>query len=200
MTKSFEFIIQGLEGFELTEGLEQRIVTAARITVNQALTKARLAASEQVQDQVNFPANYFKGANSRIKIVSKASNNNLEGIIRGKARPTSLASFALSPAATKGVSVRVKPGKTRLLPGAFFIKLKAGQSSIDARFNLGLAVRTSGGKPRAAYKPTKIGKNLYLLYGPSVDQVLGGKNGVAVQITPEIQNYMQVEFIRLLNL
>ena len=84
----------------------------------------------------------------------------------------------------------VKPGMARMLRRAFVFELKNG--------NRGLAMRTSGGRPLGAYRPTPLGKNLWLLYGPSVDQVFGG-TGVAQEISPELVDYLEHEFHRLLD-
>ncbi len=97
----------------------------------------------------------------------------------------------------------MKPGSVRRLPGAFLIRLRAGSATIDTKSNVGLAVRTKDGRPPPGYKPLPLGRNLWLLYGPSVDQVFYSvrtKRGVAQDITPEIEDYMEKEFLRLMEL
>ena len=72
---------------------------------------------------------------------------------------------------------------------AFVMELRGG--------NRGLAIRTDGSKPRGAYKPKPIGKNLFLLYGPSVDQVF---RTVSEDVAPDVADELEVEFNRLLDL
>lgn len=198
---NFEFTITGLQGIEFTQEISDRVKEAARITVDRALIRARKRSAEEILNQVRFPDNYFKGSASRLSISSRPSRQNLEGVITGRGRPTSLSSFVQGLSSRGPVRVSVKPGRIKTMPGAFFIKLRAGNFDIDTKFNVGLAVRTANGqKPASSYKPLKIGKNLFLLYGPSVDQVFGGKKGVAVSLTPDILSYMETEFLRLLDL
>lgn len=43
----------------------------------------------------------------------------------------------------------------------------------------------------------KLGKGLYLLYGPSVDQVF---RDVAKEISPDTADFLEAEFLRLVSL
>jgi hypothetical protein len=80
----------------------------------------------------------------------------------------------------------VSPGIARRMPGAFAIRLK--------NKNIGLAVRTSKPPSRGA---KQIGKNLYLMYGPSVDQVFADTREM---IRPDAEEFMNREFRRLMEL
>lgn len=201
MTKSFLFEIEGLQGLDFTEDLKNNLQETAKRVVNSALERAKTKSAKELSEQVNFPKGYFKGTNSRLQISSRPSLERLQGSVTGRSRPTSLATFSSKNTKSGPIRVSVKPGRQATLPTAFFLKLRAGNSGIDQRFNLGVAIRTANGQPpKTAYKPLKIGKNLYLLYGPSVNQVFGGDKGVAVKVTPDLLQFMQDEFLRLIDL
>jgi len=144
--------------------------------------------------QVNFPRGYLRGNNARLKVTQKASDGNLEAVITGRSEPTSLARFVTSATKSGGVRVSVKPGSSRQIKNGFLINLRAGATSLG---NKGLAVRTDGRKPRGAYKPKEIAPGLWLLYGPSVDQVF---RSVRSDITPSVEDYLSNEFLRLWDL
>jgi hypothetical protein len=203
MAATYVFAVEGLGSLASIEDVPAAVITAARRAVNRTVDRARAAAAREIRRQVNLPANYVSGQNGRLSIIKKASGTDLEGIIQGRQRPTSLATFArgsLVPGKTprQGIQVEVKPGGARFMKGAFLMKLRAGNAALDTKFNLGLAVRTrTGQKPSKAYRPLKIGKNLYLLYGPSVDQVF---RTVAPEIAPDQADFLESEFRRLMEL
>jgi hypothetical protein len=205
----YAVVIEGLTEIQSFADIPKDIVRNAKLAVNAATRRAYAAAGRGIRKQVNFPANYVTGQKGRLAITQFATEQNLEGVITGRQRPTSLARFAIGPIQVgggnrkAGVRVEVKPGSVQRLPGAFLIRLRAGTAAIDTKSNLGLAVRTKNGKPPPGYKPLPIGKNLWLLYGPSVAQVLYStrtNKGVASDITPEIEDYLGREFLRLMEL
>jgi hypothetical protein len=93
----------------------------------------------------------------------------------------------------KGVRVQVKPGQAKLLPKAFLVNLNNG--------NLGLAVRLKEGQSlrnKNDGRMVKLGKNTYLLYGPSVDQVFGDvADGNSDEISRLVSNQFFRQFARL---
>jgi hypothetical protein len=87
---------------------------------------------------------------------------------------------------------------------AFLIKLPglAGSTELGAA-NMGLAIRLRPGeKLRNKTDARRVAKGLYVLYGPSVDQVFRSRDGtgVANDLVPDIQDDLSDEFIRLLEL
>lgn len=197
---SFVYVVamEGLDDLGEFENLPAKVLRAARAAVNKTTDRARAASARRIRDQVNFPARYLSGEDGRLTITKRATGNDLEGIIRGRARPTSLARFMSgSSAGRRGVTVSVKPGSARFMPRAFAIRLRAGSANLDTKANLGLAIRTKEGqRPRGAYKPKQIGKNLWLVYGPSVNQVF---RSVADEVKPEMADFLETEFRRLLD-
>ena len=144
-----------------------------------------------IESQVAFPNGYLK-TDGRLSVTRKARQDSLEAVITARDRPTSLARFAAgqTPESTRkgGVTVQVKRGKNTHMKRAFMVRLKNG--------NIGLAVRLKQGETLAnkSYgKPVMLAKNVYLLYGPSVDQVF---QTVAEESLPEIGNMVSKEFYR----
>lgn len=171
------------------EALPDIAEQSAVLAINQVAERDGLAVlRKDMRSQINFPAGYLEG--DRLKLRQKASRSNLEAIIRGRDRATSLARFAAgqNPGNTRrrGVRVTVKAGKTRTLPKAFMVRLKNN--------NLGLAVRLKPGEQLAnSQAAVRLAENVYLLYGPSVDQVF---RGVADDRAPDIANMVSRQFLR----
>lgn len=170
---------------ELPEVAEQAAIYAINDTVQrEGLTLIK----KDMRDQVNFPSGYLEG--ERLKPTRFAVRGRLEAVIRGRDRPTSLARFAegQTPENTRGqgVRVRVKRGQTELLRKAFLVKLRNG--------NIGLAVRVKSGESlRNTEGATQLAPGLFLLYGPSVDQVM---RSVADDRADDIIDLVSNKFLR----
>lgn len=185
------------------KGVEIALVRA----LNYTATKSRTEAAREARKQVNFPASYVSPSSKRLWVKTKARRGVYQTVIEGRGAPTSLARFTKQTVLPGGkrhkggkINVSVKPGSRKAISRAFIIRLR-GRSGTGE--NLGLAVRTSGTTPRNAYHPKNIGKNLWLLYGPSVDQALSGARdgkGVFEDITPEALELLEKEFTRQLEL
>ncbi len=166
---------------------------AAVLAINDTVTRQGMTLiKKDMRDQVNFPDGYLEG--DRLKVSRLATKGRLEAVIRGRDRPTSLARFApgQTPQNTRnqGVRVRVKRGKTQHLRRAFLVKLNNGQS-------LGLAVRLKPGETlRESHAAKELSNNVWLLYGPSVDQVLAG---VADDRAEDIIDFVNERFLHQFN-
>lgn len=180
-----------------------KIETALLRSINKTSDRARTLASQDIREQVAFPASYLAPSAKRLFVSTKATKASpFEAVISGRDRPTSLARFTNQKPLAGGqrhrggqVAVTVKPGVRRYIKRAFLITLNNS--------NVGLAVRTDGGPPSNAYAPKEIGKNLWLLYGPSVDQVLSAASnggGIYEEIVPETLDFLNDEFNRQLDL
>lgn len=174
------------------ENLPDDVRRYASQAINRTADWTRTRSERAIREQVNFPAGYLSPSQGRLTVSRRASPRNLEAQITARFRATSLARFAL-PGTTrgKGVSVAVKPGVAKFMRRAFLMKLRGAGGELT---NMGLAVRTSGGPPKGAYKPYRLSDNLYLVYGPSIDQVF---RHVREDLTPESLDYLQNEFDRL---
>lgn len=180
-----------------------KIETALLRSINKTADRARTLASQDIREQVAFPASYLAPSAKRLFVSTKATKASpFEAVISGRDRATSLARFSNQKPLGGGqrhrggqVAVTVKPGVRRYIKRAFLITLNNS--------NVGLAVRTDGGPPNNAYAPKEIGKNLWLLYGPSVDQVLSAASnggGIYEEIVPETLDFLNDEFNRQLDL
>lgn len=170
------------------EQLPEIAEQAAFLAINDSADDALPEARREMSKQINFPKGYLNG--QRLGVKSRASRRKLEAVIAGRDRPTSLARFAegATIANSKGrpLFVRVKPGKTVKLNQAFLVRLKNN--------NIGLAVRLKPGEVlQNSEKAVRLDNNVYLLYGPSVDQVF---RSVADDITPSIQQSVSRQFFR----
>lgn len=169
-----------------------KVPEAARLAINQTAERRAIPlARDEITSQVAFPKGYLNG--DRLSISKKATNVDLEAVISGRDRPTSLARFVVGstvPGRQKnGVRVVVAPGETRVMKTAFTVNLNNG--------NRGLVLRTKDGEgvkgKRLQARP--FGENLYLLYGPSVNQVF---TNVAEKVLNQVGDYLGDEFLRQL--
>lgn len=204
--------VSGTEIIDEIDGLPTEIRRAAKIAVNEATVKGRTRMARKVLEDVALPRSYVQPAGRRLYVSRMATESSLEATIFARSRRTSLTRFIPGgpQAATgrrniKGLSVKVDAsGGAKFITGAFIFKLRGAGGETDPDPNLGFAVRTKNGKaPRNAYQPTKISENLWLLYGPSVAQILhsdrnGG--GVVSDTEPEIKNLLTTEFYRQMDL
>lgn len=200
---AYVIVAEGISDLPDMSGANERIVVAARQAINRTLARARTASARAIRDQVAFPASYLTGQEARLRISKQASNDDLEGVISGRQRATSLARFSKdrNPASARkkgGVNVEVKPGEAKFMKGAFLVKLKRGSEKTDTQFNLGLAIRLKPGERiRNKTQMQQLDHNVYLLYGPSVDQVF---RTVREDVAPDAESFLATEFRRLLDL
>ena len=153
---------------------------AAMLALNEVTKKQGLAIlRDEMNAEVNFPENYVKRNTERSQA---ATQHNLTAVITGRGRATSLAEFVVGGSFLRsrlgpvGVKVKNQDASVSIINNARLINLNNG--------NTGLAVWVPKGKPlHGSYGAVKLNSkgarrnqkyDIYLLYGPSVDQVLGG--------------------------
>ena len=174
---------------------------AARLAINDtASRKAVPTFRKSMQDQVAFPPGYLK--DDRFGLTKEAIEADLTAVITARFRPTSLARFAKGSKTKEGarraggVRVGVKRGGARFMKGAFFVNLNRGKDTSDG-FNLGLAIRLKPGQTlrgrRKGASGVQLAPDLYLLYGPSVDQVF---RDVSTADGPKVADQLEREFVR----
>lgn len=196
MRGAYVVTIEGLSNIESIGDIHPKTLKAARAAVNKTLDRARAASSERIRSQINFSAGYIGPDSGRLSVTKRAQGLSLDGKITARTRATSLARFVTSESKA-GLRLSVKTGRAVRLPRAFLIKLKSGTASLETKNNMGLAIRTGGKPVKKGYKPLLIGKNLWLLYGPSVSQVFDTVRG---DITEDTADFLEREFSRLLAL
>ena len=194
---ALELDVQSIVGNEWNDKIEMALQRA----VNRTAERARTRAARMVLEQVAFPASYLSPASGRLTVSKATKDSPFEATITGRDRGTSLARFTKQKPLAPGkrhpggkVNVMVAPGSKKEISRAFLVNLRNG--------NIGLAVRTEGEAPRNAFKPKKLSENVWLLYGPSVDQVLSAAtdgDGVYEQMSPEMLDFLNDEFNRQLD-
>lgn len=202
--------IKGIREFERYLERQPAIASkAASLAINDTTRDAYAKARKQIISDVNLPASYLDGKDSgqpRLRISKLSNESDLSAVIIGRQRATSLARFdakEMFMGAKKGgrkkagVSVRVK-NQRKKIPQAFLLKLKRGTAENG---NVGLAIRLPAGERiRNKYiqaRPLGGGgrrtDDVYLLYGPSVQQVF---SRVSVELGPYIDRKLTAEFRR----
>jgi len=186
---------KSLETFE--RALAENAATAReamRLALNDVARDGAGKARKRMASQVAFPAGYLRDPR-RFGVTQFATDGNLVASITGRGRATSLATFARggTPLSTRrsGVTVRVSPSRSERMPGAFLVSLRSGTQDSG---NIGLAIRLKAGdRIKGKHQMKSFGGGLYLLYGPSVDQVF---KSVAPEIAPELGDELAAEFNR----
>lgn len=172
-------------------------VPAMRMAINDVATRGGMALiREEMTDQIAFPTGYLSG--DRIGVTKRATNANLEAVITGRKRATSLARFTSARSVNQkgGVSVRVSKGRTTYLKQAWLVRLKKGASLDEDNYNIGLAIRLRPGEKvnkKTVHQSWLVAGQVALLYGPSVDQVF---QEVAGDVVDPISEMVQDEFFR----
>ncbi len=180
------------------DALPDATLSAAVLAINDAATDSQPQIRREMRKQINFPGGYLESG-ERLFLKRKANKGTLEAVIAGRDRPTSLARFATAGANPqnsrgRGLNLRVKPGRTIRTQRAWLVNLRNGNTGLAVRLKPGESLRNSSGAvllAGAAHKRPDM--NVYLLYGPSVDQVF---RGVAGDMTPEILEKVSRNFIR----
>lgn len=189
-------LIQGgffKEAASFFEAIPEVAAQSAALAINTTVDRKLLpSAKKEMLAQINFPSGYLD-QEDRLGIAKRADANSLEAVVRARDRATSLARFTngQTPQNSRGrpLNVQVKRGRTVTLKKAFLVTLKNG--------NIGLAVRLKPGQhlnnKLVTYNEVKLAKDVYLLYGPSVDQVF---KGIADEQVDKVAGFAASEFYR----
>ena len=180
---------RGLEdAARLVELFPEATRSAATMAVNQVAKRDAIRlAREPIYEQVSFPPGYL--TKERLGVTKTATTRDIEAVVTGRDRPTSLARFVISGVyGRQGVTVKVGQQATSLRR-AFLVRLRNG--------NAGLALRLKEGEEvvgkHSEHKQWLVKGKVALLYGPSVDQVF---RGVASEITDHVGDALVIEFNR----
>lgn len=197
-------VASGLDEFaRFFESVPDLAKEAAFFAVNDTSRDTIPLLKRTMRTQINFPSKYLNA--ERLSVRRRATRASLEATISGRDRPTSLARFAegATPENSRRapIIVQIKPGKKKVLnkPGAkvkaFLVRLRNNNVGLAVRLPKGQTLKNSQGAiPLTRGK--RPDENVYLLYGPSVDQVL---QGVIPESTDEITAMLQKNFLRQFN-
>ncbi len=197
---------RGLDRFDrLLQQLGGSVVTAARQSVNEASVFARRLGATEIRQQINFKAGYLNGsgnAAARLAVTRRASDQDLEAVVTGRDRATSLARFRVGAFIPRGrgarkraVRVRVSAtGGAKVIRDAFYIRLRRGAAAVtDEQYNEGIAIRLKPGERISNKRAmSSLGGGLYVLYGPSVGQVY---RTVSARTVDDVAQRMQERFV-----
>lgn len=175
---------------------------AAKLAINDIATRKAVPQMRRaMREEVDFPPGYLENPD-RFGVTRQATTSDLSATITARFRPTSLARFAQNQSfdgarRTGGVTVKVnKSGGGARINRAFFVRLRQGKDTADG-FNTGLAIRLKPGEQLRGRKKgasgVQLAPDLYLLYGPSVDQVF---REVSVAESPQVAAQLEKEFLR----
>lgn len=169
---------------------------AASLAMNTVIPRSGLKRyRDKIRAEIAFPNGYLN--DDRLGVTLLSSPERLEAIIAARQRPTSLARFATGGAVgQEGLAVKVSAGRTTRMKRAFLVRLRAGNALDGDNYNLGLAVRLPGGafrNKKDTSRMVRLAKDVFLLYGPSVDQVF---RAAAVTETPMVLDEIETEFYR----
>lgn len=181
--------VEGLEDIDFSDAAP-KIRKLASQAVNRTARKYRTESSRAMREEIAFPATYLDSRSTgRLRVSRTANPTSLSATITGRDRATSLARF-VKGSRTKGrraPTVEVGTGQREKLSRAFLIELK--------NQNLGLAVRLSPGERiENKRRMVQMEQGLYLLYGPSVDQVF---RATAEDVSDDASDFLEQEFLRL---
>lgn len=197
--------VEGISALRDYETLPANVVKAAYRAVNYAAGKEQTRARRQASEELNLPYSYFAGSDSsglaRLGVTARANAETLQAEITGRHKATSLARYVTSGSPASGstpatpVKVTVARGRVQSSKRMFLLRLR-GAANTETTGNLGLAIRLKPGETvTGKYKQIKVGKGLYLLFGPSVDQAFAN---IAENNLPLISDDMETEFLRLM--
>lgn len=185
--------VEGLDDLDLDATADQ-ISDWLSKAVNKTTTRYRTAASRAMREQIAFGARYLiSGKDGRLTIPRSATPSNPESVIRGRFRATSLTQFVkgAKTAGRRAPTMQIKKGRSTKIGRSFILGLNNGNAGLALRLAPGETIQN---KKIMAKRFSKKDKNLYLLYGPSVDQVF---RSVREDIAPDAAEFLEKEFLRL---
>jgi hypothetical protein len=202
------YLVESREAEQFLGEVSDMQIRAMTKALNKTGPHTRTRMDRAIRDQVAFPASYLRPSTKRLFVAKKATRAKLETVIEGRGRPTSLARFIKGGGMAmknrkrrpEEIQVEVKPGSIQGIKRAWVVSLPGSPDSN----NLGLAVRTPAGqKPKGAYAPKRLDNNVWLLYGPSVNQILysvRNRGGVIEEMYGPTLDYLSDEYSRQLKL
>lgn len=187
--------VAGIPEFEryLNEQVKN-IEKAAILAVNSVAKSTYAELKRKVMGNVNLKASYLDGRDStgrkRLEISQYARQGEIVAKLVGRDRATSLARFDARKVGRQ-ITVKVK-NRTRIIKSGLLLDFR-GNRLVGLRVKKGETIRNK--KLQAKKVSSSKNTDLYILYGPSVQQVV---NQVAPEIIPDIEKKLGREFLRQL--
>lgn len=184
--------IQGLATF--VARTPEVAAEAAKLAVGDAAEWGRNLSKREMVSAVNLPAGALAGR--RFRISQRPTTANPEAVISADNNPLGLSRFVVGQKAKGSAHPKVRilvGGATKSFSDpdtkgsySFLIPTPNGADGV------GLAIRTKGPLKNSS-AARKIGRDLYLLSGPSVNQMFGQ---LMPTLVPRIEAKLQTEFAR----
>jgi hypothetical protein len=179
--------IRGLE--EAIRRFPEDAKQAAKFAVNDTIEWAKVHIKAGILAQIAVPDDSITPA--RFGISRRASISSLEARLSASNQGLGLIRFVTSPrfANAKSPTVRVKPrGREEELKRAFLIKTPGAKTASFA-----LDVRAPGGLAKSRAARRIPGSDVYILSGPSPNQLLAN---IAPKLLPEIELRLNTQWAR----
>lgn len=189
MSFGYLVAVEGIPELEEMSEIPQKLSRYAAMAVNRTARDYRVRGSRLIREEVAFPASYLYPSAGNLTVSRQATPDDLEAEISGRFRPTALSRFVKGPKThgRKSPTVEVRPGSRQKMHRAFLMNLRNG--------NVGLAVRLAPNeRVENKRRMVQVSAGLYLLYGPSVDQVF---RSVSESMAPDAADSLHREFLRL---
>lgn len=177
------------------ERYPQQARKAASMAVNDTAAWSKTQARILMQSQILLPRETLE--NARFGVRQSATGANPEAVVSASNNPLGLSRFVVSPKVPGAAypKTRIKVGGRTIQWGqegqkggsyAFLLQTPNGADGVALALRTTTPLRNS----RAA---RKIGRNLYILSGPSVNQMFAR---IAPELVPRIEERLQGEFAR----
>lgn len=198
--RKYVVMVEGMDDINFADASE-KISRAASMAINATADFSRKDGADEIRRRFNYPGNYVD-SDGRLVVSKYAKTSNLEAMVTGRRRATSLARFMVQNNGINhaGVVVEMLKGKPVNLDKAFPVKLRSGKEGPLS--NVGLAVRVKGiAAPKRALKPVmlSVAKNgassVWLLYGMSVNQAFIAAKELTA---PRAEVFLESEASRLM--
>jgi hypothetical protein len=161
---------------------------AAVLAVNDTVDWSKTQIKAGIKQQVNLPEDSITPA--RFGIRQRATSGRLEAVLSASNAPLGLIRFVTSARVrgAKNIRVRIKPrGKEQVLDKAFLIPTPGAPGAFA------LAIRAPGGLSKSRAARRIPGTDIYILSGPSPNQLLGN---LAPALVPQIETRLSREWQR----
>jgi len=185
---------------KLADSYGESINQAAVMAINDTVGMGHSRLKQDMMKRTTLSSSYIGDQKSgRLRVSRKATRGDLTASINARMRGTSLARFLTkTPQRGQRVSLSITPGTPRTLTGAFLMNLGSG--------NIGLAHRVKGNPNVHPFSKGAIKlkhKGLFLLYGPSVSQIMNqvieNNDYIQADISSQLNIRFNAHFGRLLN-
>lgn len=197
--------IDGIDDYISAYG--ESLNKAAVLSVNDTARHGHSLIKTDIMGAVNLTSSYIGSANNgRLRVSNYAKSIGDSAVIQGRQKGTMLYRFVTNNPA-KGKPLRVSVGRgsgSKEIKNSFAIRLSGGNMALVVRVpSVFSRLKGSRGavmiKPRGRKKMAKSASNLWILYAPSINQLMKQRVIKDDKIKRKIGSFLSMEFNRQLN-